>query len=195
MTAQRSPDRSGSGAPSPELGGITFGRLNRNDFELLGRWLAEPHVSRWWGPTRPLDQLEAEYGPGIDGSDPTEVFIVRVGRTSVGMIQRYMNRDDPGWDAQIGITGAAGIDYYIGDPDFIGRGIGSAMITAFVRTVFAAYPQATCITAGVLRDNRPSWRALEKAGFRRAREFELQSKDPWDRGPGFLYVLTRREGV
>jgi aminoglycoside 6'-N-acetyltransferase len=46
-----------------------------------------------------VDQLEAEYGPGIDGTDPTEVFVVEVNGTSVGMIQRYMNRDDPGWEA------------------------------------------------------------------------------------------------
>jgi RimJ/RimL family protein N-acetyltransferase len=138
-----------------------------------------------------LDQLEAEYGPGIDGSDPTEVFIVQVDGTPVGMIQRYMNRDDPGWDAQIDIPSAAGIDYYIGDPAYIGRGIGTAMIIAFVASVFAAYPKATCITAGVLRDNRPSWRALEKAGFRRERELDLESSDPWDRGPGFLYTLAR----
>lgn len=193
MTAQSPPGRFGPGAVSSAEGRITFRCLNRDDFELLAGWLAEAHVSRWWGPTRPLDQLEEEYGPGIDGRDPTEVFIVHVDGSPVGMIQRYMNRDDPGWDAQIGIAGAAGIDYYIGDPAFIGRGIGTAMIAAFVRIVFAAYPKATCITAGVLRDNRPSWRALEKAGFRRERELDLESNDPWDRGPGFLYVLTRHE--
>jgi aminoglycoside 6'-N-acetyltransferase len=65
------------------------------------------------------------------------------------------------------------------------------MISAFVATAFAAYPGATYITAGVLRDHRPSWRALEKAGFRREREFDLESNDPWDRGPGYLYVLER----
>lgn len=195
MTAQSPPDRSGHGAASSAQEGITFRRLHRDNFDLLAGWLAEPHVSRWWGPTRSPDQLEAEYGPGIDGSDPTEVFIVLVAERPVGMIQRYMNRDDPSWDAQVGITGAAGIDYYIGDPAFIGRGIGTVMITAFARTVFAAYPEATCITVGVLRDNRPSWRALEKAGFRRERELDLESTDPWDRGPGFLYILARPEEV
>jgi RimJ/RimL family protein N-acetyltransferase len=193
MTRQDVPPESGHHSSRSVRERISFRRLTRDDYGLLAQWLAEPHVSRWWGPTRPLDQLEADYGPGIDGTDPTQVFVVEADGASIGMIQRYMNRDDPGWDAQVRIPGAAGIDYYIGDPAYVGRGIGTAMISSFVATVFVAYSQAACITAGVLRDNLPSWRALEKVGFRREREFDLESSDPWDRGPGFLYVLARPE--
>lgn len=99
MTSQGPPVPSDRDAAPPVEAQISFRPLGRDDFERLAGWLAESHVSRWWGPTRPVDQLEAEYGPGIDGTDPTEVFVVEVNGTSVGMIQRYMNRDDPGWEA------------------------------------------------------------------------------------------------
>ncbi len=52
---------------------ITFERLGRQHFDLLGRWLAEPHVARWWNhdPSheilridRPIAAPDAPVTPG-----------------------------------------------------------------------------------------------------------------------------------
>jgi aminoglycoside 6'-N-acetyltransferase len=62
---------------------------------------------------------------------------------------------------------AAGIDYLIGGPGDRGHGLGSAMIRAFVADiVFALHPLWTQAGAAPFAANVPSWRALEKAGFR-----------------------------
>lgn len=170
---------------------IAFRRLARVDFPLLQRWQAEPHVARWWGPPRDLPALERHYGARIDGRDKTEVFIVELDGLPVGVIQRYRNRDEPALDRQIQIPEAAGIDYYLGEPDLTGHGLGPRLIDEFVEELFHGYPDVDVVAVGVLQDNRPSWRALEKASFRRLRSQELDSDDPWDRGPGFLYVRYR----
>jgi aminoglycoside 6'-N-acetyltransferase len=40
-------------------------------------------------------------------------------------------------------------------------------------------------------ENRPSWRALEKAGYRRTWSGLVDSGDPSDDGPSHVYVLDR----
>ena len=60
------------------------------------------------------------------------------------MIQRYRIIDDPQWARTIAGSGltfesAAGIDYFIGEPDLLGKGIGSEAVAAFTSIVFADY--------------------------------------------------------
>lgn len=177
---------------------VTLRPMRRSDLPLLARWLAQPHVERWWsGEPQDLEAVEAKYGPCIDGEDPTELFVVEEAGRPVGMIQRYRIADHPEWaSVLVGIVApeeAAGIDYLIGEPDTLGRGVGTAAIAAAVPEVFAAYG-VTAIVASVQQANRPSWRALERCGFVRAWAGDLDSPDPSDAGPAFIYLLDRLAG-
>jgi aminoglycoside 6'-N-acetyltransferase len=107
------------------------------------------------------------------------------------MIQRYRNRDHPAWDRAIGIEGAASIDYLLGQEADRGRGLGSAAIAAFTDDVFAAYPDVAVVVAAPQQANAASWRALERAGFARVWEGLLDSDDPADAGPAYVYARPR----
>src|SRR5690606_38522331 len=72
---------------------IAFRPLRRNDLELLAEWLARPHVHEWWLEDRDLAAVEARYGPGIEGDDPAEYFVVQRDGVDVGFVQRYLTRD------------------------------------------------------------------------------------------------------
>jgi aminoglycoside 6'-N-acetyltransferase len=167
------------------------------DLPLLLSWFGQPHVSEWWrDEPSDLAGVETEYGACIDGDDPTELFIIEAGGRPIGMIQRYLFADEPEWtrvfDGITEVTGAAGIDYLIGDPDVVGRGLGSATITTFAAMVFQWRPVASIVVT-VQQANPASWRVLEKAGFRRIWSGELDSPDPSDAGPEYVYRLDRRE--
>jgi aminoglycoside 6'-N-acetyltransferase len=174
---------------------LAFRPLGRGDFPLLGTWLASPHVARWWQEDASPAGVEATYGPVVDGADPGEVFIVERGSDPVGLIQRYRFADEPSWQRVISVAGtpadAAGIDYLIGDPDLIGQGIGPTVIRSFVADTWTTYSDVSAIVVNVNEGNRPSWRALEKCGFRRVWTGELDSDDPSDAGVNFVYVLGR----
>jgi len=152
--------------------GIRFCRLERANLPLLARWQGQPHVARWWGPAPDLAALEKEHGPGIDGEDPTQVFMTELEGTPVGLIQRYRNRDHPHWDQQIQVPDAASIDYYIGEPDLIGRGLGPTIIAAFVEQLFVDYVDVVCVTVGVLQENRPLMAGAGESRVRPAPEPE-----------------------
>jgi aminoglycoside 6'-N-acetyltransferase len=167
------------------------------DLPLLAHWLVQPHVSQWWrDEPADLDAVEARYGPCIDGTDPTELFVIEELGRPVGMIQRYLFADEPEWvavfDGILDVTDAAGIDYLIGEADAVGRGLGTAAISAFADLVFAWRPVRSIVVT-VQQDNPASWRVLERAGFSRMWSGELDSPDPSDQGPEYVYRLRRAE--
>jgi len=175
-----------------------FVPLRSSDFLRLATWLAEPHVARWWRePSDPVS-VEVNYGPLTDGSDPTEGFIVHFSDRPIGYVQRYLIDEQPDWRETIrdalGQTDGIGVDYVIGEPDLVGRGIGRRLISQFVDASWKRYPLANRVVVALQQDNLASWKALESVGFRRAWGGSLVSSDPSDRGPSFIYILDRSQG-
>jgi aminoglycoside 6'-N-acetyltransferase len=133
---------------------------------LVGRWLAVPHVARWWGA--PSEQFAIIKGDLAEPSMDQHLI------TPAGRPFGYLQSDDVSAGPQSGLErqprGSRGIDPFIGEPDMIGRGHGSACIRAFVDRLFAAGCQR------VLTDPDPAngraIRAYHKAGFASRREVD-----------------------
>jgi aminoglycoside 6'-N-acetyltransferase len=172
-----------------------FVPLQSSDFSILTTWFATPHVELWWRePSDPVS-VEQNYGPLADGLDPTEGFIVHFSDRSIGYVQRYLIDEHQDWRETIwdalGQTRGIGIDYLIGEPDFLKRGIGRRMISQFVDASWERYPSTSQVVVALQQDNIASWKALESVGFRRVWSGDLDSSDPSDRGPSFIYILDR----
>ncbi len=175
---------------------FSFRHLTRADFALLGPWLEQPHVARWWNHESSLQALEADFGSAIDGLDPADVFIVSQGAQPIGLLQRYTFADNPGYIADlahlIDAPGAAlSIDYLIGEPAVLGRGLGSAMIRAAVESIWCDHPNAPSIIVPASSANIASWRALERAGFTLAATGWLAPDNPIDDGDHRVYRIAR----
>ena len=174
---------------------IVFRPLQRADFALLARWLAEPHVAKWWQSPATAEYVEEHYGPRVDALEPTEVFVIEVDGMPGGIIQRYLLADYPGWASAIGLVDAAGIDYLIGEVELTGKGLGTRAIGQFTARVWERYPHVTVVVAAPQQANVASWKALERAGFERTWAGQLDSDDPSDEGPSYVYSLQRPIGV
>lgn len=179
------------------LAAIAFRPCTREDLPTLAGWLAQPHVAQWWQEDADLAAVRERYLPCLDGTDPTELLILEAGGTPAGFFQRYLIADNPQWaaslrgTAQPDVDTAAGIDYLIGEAALTGRGLGTVSIAAFTRLAFARYPAIGLVAVAVSQANTASWRALEKAGYRRCWAGELVSDDPSDEGPMYLYRCER----
>ena len=177
---------------------FAFQPLARADFTLLADWFARPHVAPWWREPADLDSIEAAYGPLVDGSDPTEGFIVLEAERPIAFFQRYRLDDNPAWKTAVAVgvgdVVGVGIDYLIGDESDTGHGVGRRMIGEFVAHTWVRHPDSTAVVVAVQQANAASWRALEGAGFRRVWSGTLKSDDPSDDGPSFIYLLTRPAG-
>ena len=136
-----------------------FRPMSRADLPMIRQWLSMPHVVQWWG------KPDEQFGLVSDDLDhpAMDQFIVATGERPFGYIQRY---DPEVWEPHpFGAQprGTVGIDQFIGEPDMIGRGHGSAFIRAFAdRVLNEGAPR-------VLTDPDPlntrAVRAYEKAGF------------------------------
>lgn len=175
---------------------FAFERLGRDDFGLLARWLAEPHVSRWWNHDPSPDAIEDDFGDVIDGEEPAEDYVVRLHGRPIGLIQYARFHDYDEYVAELAEvypvgTAAASIDYFVGDPGDIGLGIGTAMIGAFVERIWTTHPDIDHLVVPVNAANVASWRALQKAGFELVARGELVPDNPIDNRLHLILRLDR----
>ena len=173
----------------PEVELRAFGR---EDLPLLAGWLANEHVARWWPDDTSLAALEAHYGPAIDGTDPTLLYLAVADGVPIGFVQTYRHADHPDWDRAVGIPGVAGIDYLIGEADRCGKGLGTAVIAALCAHTFRQFPDVVGIVSAPQAANSPSRRVLEKNGFRLLGVRDIESDDPSDAGPSAVYLLEKK---
>jgi RimJ/RimL family protein N-acetyltransferase len=151
---------------------VGFRLLEKQDLPLLHEWLQRPHVQRWWSEPGAYDATVKHYGPAIEGTDPTDLYLILVDEQPVGFIQTYLVADYPEWAAVTGCgEGVAGVDLLIGELALTGRGLGTEALGRFVAdVVFARAGTVACI-ADPDAENAPSLRAFGRAGFRPVREF------------------------
>lgn len=163
---------------------IDFESLRSEHLPLLRDWLERDHVRRWW--RAPEDSL-THYEDALAGRDRTDNYLIVVDDRPIGMIQTYIVSDHPEWDAivQLG-PGAAGVDLLIGEAKLTGQGLGPQILEQFAQDVVFARPETHALVATVDEDNRASWRAFEKAGFRHVRDVEEEGR------PHRLMRLDRR---
>jgi RimJ/RimL family protein N-acetyltransferase len=145
---------------------LSFRAMEIDDLRLMHEWLQRPHVCRWWSKRETYEEVRDSYSPAIEGSDPTDLYLVLLEGREIGFIQTYLVVDYPEYASLIGRgEGTAGVDLFIADSALTGKGIGSEILRRFVsQIVFAEATTRRCV-AGPEAANIASVRAFEKAGF------------------------------
>lgn len=186
----------GSSLGAVESGEIVLRILRRDDFGVLGRWLAEPLVRRWWNHEATPEALERDFGASIDGSDATELFLACLSDRPFGLVQRYPIAAYEEYVEELSRLcpvppGALSIDYLIGEPHLRGRRLGAGMISALLAATWQSCPAANDIIVPVAAGNAASWRALEGAGFARIAEGQMTPDNPVDPPDHYVYAIRR----
>ena len=130
------------------------------DFPLLARWLAEPHIAEWWDA---VDEELASIKASMTSVE-TRPMIVELDGAPLAYIQTYdphLEEDHPYQDQP---KGTIGLDISIGNSDLLGKGHGSAIIRQMAAELFAAGAKRIVIDPHPA--NTRAIRAYEKAGFR-----------------------------
>ncbi len=152
-------------------GVLTLRSFGTADLLRLRGWLEEPHVRTWWGDESPafLADVEQELGAG----GPSVYRMAELNGRPVGFLFRYsihayVEYVDELTEAGIEVPpGAWSMDYLVGEPTVLRRGVAAAMLRVAAGELWASEPTATCIIVPVHSDNEASWRALARAGFAR----------------------------
>jgi RimJ/RimL family protein N-acetyltransferase len=148
--------------------------MTADDLASVARWLREPHIARWWLPgttaEAELEELRARIGGHSDQATTTLLILESRGRVNeaaapIGWCQWYPYDAYPAEASAIGADpGDCGIDYALGEPAALGRGLGTQLIAALVVEVRRHRPGC-----GIVVDpdasNAASRRVLELNGF------------------------------
>jgi aminoglycoside 6'-N-acetyltransferase len=153
------------------------------DWERLLRWLAQPHVAKWWGDAARAMEHARQCAP------ESHALIVADG-APVG----YLCWQEPPKEEleAAGLTdlprGLVDIDILIGEADLLGQGIGSRALEILLARL-RAEPAVAFAGLGTSASNTNAIRCYAKAGFRLFREFQ----DPeW--GP-CKYLIAEVQGA
>ena len=179
---------------------ITWRPVTESDFPLLGTWLAQPYVARWWNHETSPEAVERDFGPTLRGEEPNEDLVAELDGRPFGLVQRCRIAAYPEYVEPLAAIvdvpdDAMSLDYLIGDPDLVGRGMGTRMIASIVADTWIAHPAASCIIVPVSAANTASWRALESAGLVRVAEGEMEPDNPVDDRRHVVHRINRPSGA
>lgn len=147
------------------MGHWQFRPLRPDDLVRLHRWLNQPHVACWWGGSIEAAAVAAKYRPRIARPAAVAPYLALLDHRPLGYLQ--INRQDLLPGVGLGIDpGTVGLDAFLGEVESLGRGLGSAMIGAFVRTIVFADPAVTGCIVDPDPANTRAVRAFARAGFR-----------------------------
>ena len=152
-----------------------FQPMTTADLPLVRHWLSSSHVRQWWGD--PSEQYGLVSG---DLDEPAmDQFIFSTAGSPFAYLQCY---DLTAWNSGFGPQplGTRGIDLFIGEPDMIERGHGSALIRCFVDD--RLQKGAPRIVTDPDPANGRAVRAYQKAGFEKDRMVDTPD------GPALLMV-------
>lgn len=137
-----------------------FRPMAAGDLPRMREWLERPHVRAAFGEPREwLDEIAANFE-----SDWIEHFVAELEGAPAGFAQHYdTQRAPPGeWSSQP--PGTRGLDFFLGEPRLLGRGIGIVLLAQF-----ADFVEHTTGARRLIVDpdptNTASLRCAERCGF------------------------------
>ncbi len=118
-----------------------------------------------------LDEVRAKYRPRIEGQRATLMHIASMDARPFGFVQGYPIMETPSYAEEIGASDGVGMDYFIGEPELIGQGLGRAMLAAYLQDVlFPAFPDEHRCIVCYETTNAASGGVLRSLGFRREKD-------------------------
>jgi len=138
-----------------------FRPLVASDRRLFDRWLAEPHIDGWWGDAATeWAEIERDWAEGNTGTD---MRIVEHRAHPFAYVQDYdVHFYDMPHYAHLRKR-ARGMDAFLGDPAYLGRGHGAAFLRARALQLIAA--GAPLVAVDPAPDNTRAIAAYLRAGF------------------------------
>lgn len=146
---------------------IRFVPLEEVHFSLIHQWFNNPHVQAFYSlRSWTLEDVAKKLMPHIRHEKQIHGFIIFVNTIPVGYVQYCPVKDHPWEDQELPeniAQEAAGMDLFIGEEKYLGKGLGQEIVLCFLENYIWPYYQY-CIVDPDVR-NESSIRLFQKCGF------------------------------
>ena len=150
-----------------------FRKIAAADFPLMLKWLSRDHVKEWWDDADDtLEKVARHYGN--EDKEVERFILVETNENTekpIGYFQYYFVDED-----------SIGIDQFIGEENYLNRGIGEKTIKLFIELIMQNYLPKTIIL-DPSPENKRAIKCYEKVGFR---YYETQAVS---NGEGLAYMM------
>lgn len=190
---------------------IKFESLSSDHFILLYQWMQESHVRQWWGEGKSweFDDIKEKYTSYAHGykiyqgaKKSISPFIIKFQSQPIGFIQFYNALGFPRdgfdirsiWNSES--ESLAALDFYIGDPAYLGKGLGSKILQFFLQhQVFKQYD--ACLVDPE-KNNKIALKTYANAGFHTIKDLPsiviMVSRREEKRNPIIIFGSSRSDG-
>ncbi|HSW73908.1 MAG TPA: GNAT family N-acetyltransferase, partial [Candidatus Limnocylindria bacterium] len=141
----------------------------------LFAWFGNEHVFEWW-PDEPNDwaKFQQHWQEKLQKPDVAP-FIVYFDALPLGYIQYYtVTEQARSWLPPLP-EHTVGIDQFIGESNYIGKGYGALLIAAFIKFLKNEIPNVQAIIVDPNPTNTRAIKCYQKVGFAKVGEY----KSPW----------------
>ncbi|WP_053366514.1 GNAT family N-acetyltransferase [Bacillus sp. FJAT-27245] len=147
---------------------LNFRKLNSKDLDIMHKWLNNGFAAKWYGKKQmTIEDVKEKYLPYINNEKPTQSYIFSYENKPIGYIQTYKINDYPDYEKQVAIDeNASGLDLFIGEDEFIHKGLGKYIIRKFLKEIVFSLSGAVSCILGPEPDNVIAIKTYEKVGFK-----------------------------
>jgi RimJ/RimL family protein N-acetyltransferase len=172
-----------------DLNIINFRRLTINDLDYMYKWLNSDFVAEWYGKrTWTFKEVEKKYLPYINNEKPTQGYLIIYDNTPIGYIQTYKIHDYQDYAGFVDVDeNAAGLDLFIGEWEYIHKGLGKYIISKFLKEIIFAKSDAVSCILGPEPKNIAAIITYEKVGFKYIKTMQVKDEDE----PEYLMRISR----
>jgi AacA4 family aminoglycoside N(6')-acetyltransferase len=147
---------------------VSLRLLIEQDLPMLYEWLNRPHIYEWWGgeESRPtFKEVLEQYNPEALKQASVTPYIAMFEDEPIGYAQSYVALGSGGgWWEDESDPGVRGIDQSLANPTQLNRGLGTHLVCALVKHLFAD-PTVTKIQTDPAPTNHRAINCYKKAGF------------------------------
>lgn len=171
----------------------SFILISEEYLPLIYAWFNEPHIQAFYSlRTWTMEEVRQKLTAYIQGAEDLKCYIVFIDKTPIGYVQCYPVKKHP-WDDQDLtdeiIQDSAGIDLFIGEREFIGKGLGCRILDTFLqRHIWPHYRY--CLADPDIR-NEACMRLFKKCAFQEHQR--INSKDALLRPVTLQLFIKERE--
>ncbi|MBS0289829.1 MAG: GNAT family N-acetyltransferase [Proteobacteria bacterium] len=153
---------------------LTFVPLAINDLAILHAWFQTSHVKKWYakGIDFSKKDIEAKYKNRIEGKEAVPSFIAYIGQHPMAFIQYYSLSDflpegitnyNHELFNQFPPSDIAGIDLFIGDENYLGKGYGAKILNSFLNKII--FPKFKIAVIDPDIENERAIKVYKSVGF------------------------------
>lgn len=151
-----------------EYENIQFHPLNVSDIPLIHKWFNTPHVQQFYSLRNwSLQEVFDKLSPYLSGEKPVWIFIAVHNNIPIGYVQYYRVIDFP-WPEQdlpdSVIQSGAGMDLFIGEISYLGKGYGTQIVTQFLDRII--WPHFNYCVVDPDCKNQPAMNFYQKLSFK-----------------------------